>query len=76
MVSIPVFTDRVVEYPRRASITKTGGGAISSGDTITIIPEPGTITEAGTPVNALNLNAIGQGIKRLQAVLSLGGLIG
>jgi hypothetical protein len=76
MPNIPTFTDRVVQYPRRGTITKVGGGALSSGDTVTLSPEPGTITEVGTPVNASNLNAIGTAIKRLQGTIALGGLIG
>lgn len=76
MATIPIFTDRVVEFPRRGTITKTGGGALSSGDTITITPDAGTITQAGTLANAANLNAIGNTIKRLQGSINLGGLIG
>lgn len=76
MATIPVFTDRVVEYPRRGVVTKVGGGALSSGDTITLTPSPGIITEPGTPHNAANMNAIGQTIKRLQGTIALGGIIG
>jgi hypothetical protein len=76
MSAIPIFTDRVVQYPRRATVTKVGGGDINSGDTITITPDPGIITEPGTPHNASNMNAIAQTIKRLHGSIALGGIIG
>ena len=34
--------------------------------TITLIPTPGTVTQAGTPVNATNLNKIEDGIVNLE----------
>lgn len=51
------WTDRVVEYARRY---------LKSGETetlITLTPEPGIITQAGTPVNADNLNHLESGVE-------------
>jgi hypothetical protein len=76
MALMPIFVDRVVQYPRRAVITHTDGGNIKSGDVITLTPDPGTITQAGTPVNATNLNAIRTTINLNSAIMSLGGLLG
>lgn len=46
------WVDRVVQYPTKY----TASGAVT-GD-ITLTANPGTITQAGTPVNASNLNKI------------------
>lgn len=69
------WTDRVVQYPKRYTITKVGGGALSSGDTVTMDVSPGTITEAGTPITADNMNNIETGLDELNQIVSLGGLI-
>ena len=47
------FIDRVVEYPNRYLLED--GGGVQTGP-YTLIRDEGTITEAGTPVNATNLN--------------------
>lgn len=57
------WKDRTVQYPRR--YTKTD---IDS-DTVELVPEPGTITEAGTALTSLRMNAIEQGIN--QATLDI-----
>ena len=49
------WVDRNVQYPARYDITKGGGGAISSGDTVTMTASPGTITAAGTQIVATKL---------------------
>lgn len=50
------WVDRIVQHPRR--FTKSG----ETGTQVTLVADPGTITNAGTPVNATNLNKIEQGI--------------
>lgn len=52
-----IWKDRIIERPRTFYIQE------NSDDTITLIPEPGEIIEAGTPVNAEKLNNIENGIK-------------
>lgn len=52
------WKDRNVQYPTRYTISKVGGGALSSGDAVTMTASPGTVTEAGTPVTAANMNSI------------------
>jgi hypothetical protein len=40
---------------------------VDNGDgTITLVPAPGTVTEAGTPVNAVNMNKLEQGVENAQ----------
>lgn len=51
-----VWQDRAVQYPNRYD---------KSGETttqVTLVANPGTVTQAGTPINATNLNNIEQGI--------------
>lgn len=55
------WVDRVVQYPTKY----TASGAVT-GD-ITLTANPGTITQAGTPVNASNLNNIENAIFNLDA---------
>lgn len=66
------FIDRVVEHPGRVSITPVAGessfataeingtalnlGSSSSGVVADVLRAEGTVTEAGTPLNAENLN--------------------
>jgi hypothetical protein len=50
------WKDRSVEKPRTYNEVANGDG------TITLNPSPGTIYEAGTPVNAANMNKIEQGV--------------
>lgn len=47
-----VWQDRIVENPRTFTVQNNADG------TITLIPAPGQIIQAGTPVNAANLNGI------------------
>lgn len=49
--------DRIVQHPKRFSIVDNGDG------TITLNPQPGDITQAGTPVNAANMNSIEERIE-------------
>lgn len=46
------FTDRVVEYPGRVRLTAVSGET----DVYDMTREEGTVTEAGTPLNANNIN--------------------
>ncbi len=48
-----VWKNRVVERPRTYRLQQNADG------TVTIIPEEGEVYEAGTPVNADNLNKLG-----------------
>ena len=52
------WQDRIVQFAQRFKITYPD----SSEETVTIEPEPGNVTEAGTPVNAANLNQLEQGL--------------
>lgn len=50
------WLDRVVQFPMRFFKTgETSGG-------VTLSPDSGTITQAGTPINAANLNKLEQGV--------------
>jgi len=66
-----VWIDRSVQYPTRYTATKVGGGALSSGDDITLTPSTGTVAEVGTPVNAFNMNSI----ETRFLVIAYGGLL-
>jgi hypothetical protein len=44
--------DRIVEHPKRFALIDNGDG------TYTLDPRPGNIFQAGTPVNAANMNSI------------------
>jgi len=50
------WVDRNVQYPNRYTMVDNGDG------TYTLIPSPGTVTEAGTFVTAQHMNNIEQGI--------------
>lgn len=50
------WQDRLVEYPNRYA--KSG----ETGTSVTLTADPGTVTQAGTPISAANLNKIEQGI--------------
>ena len=54
------WKDRLVESPNTFEVQENPDG------TITLIPTPGTVTQAGTPVNATNLNKIEDGIVTLE----------
>lgn len=49
------FTDRIVEHPGRYTLTDTGGTELGTYD---LTRAEGTITEAGTPLNAASLNTV------------------
>jgi hypothetical protein len=55
-----IWQDRVVEKPRTYTMTDNGDG------TVTLTPAPGNVVQAGTPVNATNMNKIEQGIADAQ----------
>lgn len=59
-----VWKDRNIQKPNTFQVQNNPDG------TITLIPAPGTITEKGTPVNAVNMNKIEDGIYNLDAALT------
>jgi hypothetical protein len=61
-----------VQYPNRYTTTKSGGGALSSGDDLTMVASPGTITEAGTTLTAARMNNIETGIEQAAPTGTLG----
>lgn len=52
------WVDRNVSTPLNYVATKGGGGALSSGDTLTMTASPGTVTASGTSITASNMNNI------------------
>jgi hypothetical protein len=56
-----VWKDRVVERPLTFNMVNNPDG------TVTLVPAPGVIVESGTPVNAVNLNKLEQGLKTHEA---------
>ncbi|WP_135553236.1 hypothetical protein [Paenibacillus cymbidii] len=50
------WVDRAVQFPNRYS--KSG----ESVGQVTLVADPGTVTEAGTPINAARLNNIEDGV--------------
>lgn len=56
-----VWKDRVIQRPNTFNLQNNADG------TITLIPVPGTVTEAGTLVNAANLNKIEGAIYNLDS---------
>jgi hypothetical protein len=56
-----VWKNRVVERPLTFNIVNNPDG------TVTLVPAPGVIVESGTPVNAVNLNKLEQGLKTHEA---------
>jgi hypothetical protein len=59
------WQDRNVATPRDFTITKSGGGAISSGDIATMTPNPGTITATGVAPNKLRMDNLDEGVESL-----------
>jgi len=59
------WQDRNVATPRDFVATKGGGGAISSGDTLTMTPNPGTITATGVAPNKSRMDNIDEGVESL-----------
>lgn len=59
-----IWKDRVVQNPN----TYTKSGETSS--EITLVAKPGTVTEAGTPLNATNLNKLEIGVREVSQGLS------
>ena len=55
MATLNQFVDRVVEHPGRYTLTDTGGSVLGTYD---LSRDEGTITEAGTPLNAANMNLV------------------
>lgn len=58
------WVDRSVQYPNR--FTQSINGSL-----VTLTPSPGTITQAGTPITAANLNKIEDGIAVIDQSLAL-----
>ena len=61
------WTNRQVQFPSR--FTKSGETAT----TVTLTASPGTVTQAGTPISALNMNRIEQGVFDAQLLAYMGG---
>lgn len=59
-----IWKDRLVERPNTFEVQENPDG------TITLIPQPGVITEQGTSINAANLNNIENGIEGLDNALA------
>lgn len=55
MATLNQFVDRVVEHPGRYTLTDTGGSVLGTYD---LSRTEGTVTEAGTPLNAANMNLV------------------
>ena len=62
------WVDRNVQFPHRYQLTLVSTGIYD------FTPVAGTVTAAGTPVNAVNLNNIESGIRDLADIISLGGI--
>jgi uncharacterized protein YciI len=56
-----VWKNRVVERPLTFNMVNNPDG------TVTLVPAPGVIVEPGTPVNAVNLNKLEQGLRTHEA---------
>lgn len=54
------FTDRVVEYPGRVTLTDASDSSVLG--TFDVTRDEGVVTDPGTPLNAANLNAEIQGM--------------
>ncbi|MGN0995693.1 MAG: hypothetical protein ACI4PG_02180 [Candidatus Ventricola sp.] len=54
------WTDRIVERPRTYTIRENGDGSV------TLMPVPGEVKQAGTPLSAANLNRMDDGIAGLR----------
>lgn len=64
------WVDRVVQYVRRFSAVEEAGSGY-----VLFTPQPGTVTEAGTPVDASRLNHMETGIEDAHAaILAMGNL--
>lgn len=57
--TVTTWLDRVVSTPNK--YTKS----LESAGSVTLVADAGTVTQAGTPVNATNLNKIEQGISNV-----------
>jgi hypothetical protein len=60
------WVDRLVEHPNRFTLTDNGDG------TYTLTPQPGTVTQTGTPLSASKMNKIEQW---LETSVQKGGLV-
>lgn len=60
------WVDRAVQFPRRFD------KSLESSSSVTLTPNPGTVTQAGTPVNASALNNIETQTLRDSKVASAG----
>lgn len=59
------WEDRAVEHPRRYEKFEDADG------NMTLIPNPGEVYKAGTPLNAANLNEIEEGLQHASAAFDL-----
>lgn len=62
------WIDKNVQFPHRYELTLVSPGIYD------FVAVPGTVTNVGTPVNAVNLNNIESGIRDLADIIALGGI--
>ena len=62
------FSDRITEYPTRYTMTNNADGSV------TLTPSPGNITNAGTPLNRVNMMAM-QGFGACETAFNADGSI-
>lgn len=62
------FSDRITEYPQRYTMTNNADGSV------TLTPKPGTVTNAGTVLNRVNMMAL-QGFGACDTVFNSDGSI-
>jgi hypothetical protein len=59
------WIDRLVQFPGR--FTKSSETASS----VTLTADPGTVTQAGTPLNSSNLNKIETGLEEAHSITNI-----
>lgn len=62
------WVDHIVDNPRTYDVQNNPDGSI------TLIPKPGAVHQAGTPVNANNMNNIENGIVDTQRKMRMGAM--
>jgi hypothetical protein len=68
MYETNVWKNRTVQFPNR--FTKSGETATS----VTLVANPGTVTEAGTAISSNNMNRMERGIFDAQLLAYMGGM--
>ena len=62
------WEDRVVQYPNRYDKSE------ETATQVTLVANPGTVTQQGTPLNAANLNKIENAIEELDIMYWMGAI--